>query len=178
MGEEYGVGVLGDIQAEYDPTTKQFVPLKTVEGQEAIIKGVPFIPIEKLFRLNDNGTLVMNQAGADLIRARILQIPLTGRRGLSWGDGQKGKPHSVTGSSPFRFPSFSKNSKYMQAPAGIEGFDAFEGNANNAITNWVKNMGKHIMDLHNGFGIITDYAGNNHVANPEQDNNLLINLLT
>ena len=177
-GKEYGVGVLGDIQAEYDSTTKQFVPLKTVEGQEAIIKGVPFIPIEKLFRLNDNGALAMNQAGADLIRARILQIPLTGRRGLSWGDGQKGKPHSVTGSAPFRFPSFSKNSKYMQAPAGIEGFDAFEGNANNAITNWVQNMGKHIMDLHNGFGIITDYAGNNHIANPEQDNKLLRNLLT
>ena len=80
--------------------------------------GVPFIPIEKLFRLNADGSLAMNQAGANLIRARILQIPLTGEKGLSWGDGQKGKPHSVTGSAPFRFPSFSKNSKYMVAPAG------------------------------------------------------------
>ena len=29
----------------------------------------------------------------------------------------------------------------MKEPAGIGGFDAFEGNANNDINNWVKNMG-------------------------------------
>ena len=177
-GVKYGVGVFGDIRAAYNETRGAFESLKTTEGQEPIQIGVPTVPFQELFNLDSNGKFNMKADNTKIIEDRTFKIPLTGKDGLSWGDGQKGKPHSITGSAPFRMPSFSPASKYM-IPKGQQANETmpFGNNASNAISNWVQNMGQNVMDLHNAFGDITDYVGNNQMQFSEQQLGNVFNLL-
>lgn len=96
-----------------------------------------------------------------------LEIPLTGQNSLSWGDGQKGDPHTLASSSPLRYSVFSTHSPYMVPAGGEYGAKANElmtqagaTNAYSAVRNFVTNNALAIAGLHNGYAALFDHATN------------------
>lgn len=96
-----------------------------------------------------------------------MDIPLTGDNSLSWGDGQKGDPHALSGSSPFRYSVFGKHSPYMIPAGGEFGSKANELiqqagalTAYDAISNFVTNNALSIAKLHNGYASLFSNATN------------------